>query len=262
MTAPKRPRSSNRRTTSKTSGISVPQVVTETVQEINPTIPPTHPPTEPSKPLKRRSLNLNKKSRLWFLGSALVFIALLATSWFALPIRSIQVSGQKQLSENQIKNLAKASVGSGWLYYTKNKAKHLLSSPWVKSATITKRFPDILNIVVMERTPLARWQTTDGKFMAVSADGMVMPNVQGLEKLPLIKGWGPDRYLEAIRLIQSLNKYNVQSVTYTPAGLSIKLPSGTIWTGDPQFLFKYAGSISMYKDKNISIYPWGVSVRE
>ena len=56
--------------------------------------------------------------------------------------------------------------------------------------------------------------------------------------------------------------YTVQSVTYTPSGVSVKLKTGSVWSGDLRALVKYAGSISMYPDRDIFIYPWGVSVQE
>ncbi|THF88988.1 FtsQ-type POTRA domain-containing protein [Deinococcus sp. KSM4-11] len=187
--------------------------------------------------------------------------AALAASWFALPVRQIGVTGNVQLSPARIKQLAGAQAGYGWLYYGGWRAGGLLAEPWIASAVVTRRFPDSVSIAVVERRPVARWQA-GGRVQAVAADGAVMPGGVGLAALPLIQGWGPDRHIEALRVLRALAGYNVRSVVYTPAGLQVKLPSGSLWSGDLESLLKYAGSISMYPNKDLTIYPWGVSVQE
>lgn len=195
------------------------------------------------------------------MAGALVAGAALAASWFALPVRQIGVSGNVQVPAAQIKQMAGAHAGFGWLYYGSWRARGLLDSPWIASAVVTRRFPDRVSIVVTERRAVARWKS--GKAVeAVAADGAVLPGGTGLERLPLIEGWGPDRHRDALRVLAALSAYNVRSVTYTPAGLRVKLPTGSIWSGDLESLLKYAGSITMYPNKDLAIYPWGVSVQE
>ncbi|MFC3835482.1 MULTISPECIES: cell division protein FtsQ/DivIB [Deinococcus] len=196
----------------------------------------------------------------WIAG-AVVAGAALAASWFALPVRQIGVSGNVQVPAAQIKQLAGAHAGFGWLYYGSWRARGLLDSPWIESAVVTRRFPDRVSITVTERRPVARWNAGSA-VQAVAADGTVMPGGRGLERLPLIEGWGPDRHRDALRVLSALSAYNVRSVTYTPAGLRVKLPTGSIWSGDLDSLLKYAGSITMYPNTDLAIYPWGVSVQE
>ncbi|GHF34688.1 hypothetical protein GCM10017781_09420 [Deinococcus metalli] len=194
------------------------------------------------------------------MGAALLGAAL-AASWFALPVRQIGVTGNVQVPAARVKQLAGAQAGFGWLYYGPWRARGLLDSPWIASAVVTRRFPDRVAIAVTERRAVARWQS-GGVTKAVSADGAVMPGSSGLGALPLIRGWGPDRHTDALRVISALSGYNVRSVDYSPAGLRVSLPTGSIWSGDLESLLKYAGSISMYPDKDLAIYPWGVSVQE
>ncbi|PNY82814.1 cell division protein FtsQ [Deinococcus koreensis] len=187
--------------------------------------------------------------------------ALLAASWFALPIRQVGVSGNQQLPATQVKALLGATPGFGWLYYGHWRARRLLESPWVQSAVVTRHFPDGVEVQITERRPVARWrQGADA--LALAADGTLLPGAHDVDALPLVQGWGPDRRADALKVLSALSGYNVQSVTYTPAGLKVQLPSGSVWSGDLASLLKYAGSISMYPDQDLSIYPWGVSVQE
>ncbi|WP_337193167.1 cell division protein FtsQ/DivIB [Deinococcus xianganensis] len=183
-------------------------------------------------------------------------------AWFALPVRTVTVSGNARLSEARVRALAGLDGSFGWLYYGAWRARGLLDSPWVQSAVVTRTFPDRVSIALTERVPRARWQRRTGEVVAVARDGTVLPAATGTGGLPLISGWGPDRVPEVLALLDTLGRYTVQTVTYTPSGVRVKLKTGSVWSGDLNALVKYAGSISMYPDRDIYIYPWGVSVQE
>lgn len=199
---------------------------------------------------------------LWAALAAALVVAAGVGAWFALPVNTVTVSGNARLSEARVRALAGLEGHFGWLYYGGWRARGLLESPWVQSAVVTRTFPDRVSIAVTERTPRARWQRRSGEVVALAADGTVLPAATGTAQLPLIRGWGPDRVPEALHLLDTLARYTVQSVTYTPSGVSVKLKTGSVWSGDLRALVKYAGSISMYPDRDIFIYPWGVSVQE
>ena len=183
-------------------------------------------------------------------------------AWFALPVRTVQVEGNARLSGARVQELAGLSEGFGWLYYGAWRARGLLDSPWVASARVVRVFPDTVRVEVTERVPRVRLARPDGSVVVAAADGTVLPGAATGAALPLVSGWGPDRLPDVLRVLGALSGYNVQSVVFTPTGLSVKLPSGSVWSGDLQALLKYAGSISMYPNSDISIYPWGVSVQE
>lgn len=199
--------------------------------------------------------------RWWLLGAAALCLGLVAASWFALPVRQVTVSGNKVLGAAQVKALAGAVPGRGWLYYGPKQAGGLLQNPWVASAQIIKHFPDALEIRVTERQPALRLLGRGGERL-VSQDGKVLPLAKGFGKLPSVSGWGPARLGDAVLVTRALSRYTVQSVTYTPSGLTVKTAAGTVWSGDLKSLVKYAGSISMYPNKTVHIYPWGVSVQQ
>ncbi|UBV41593.1 FtsQ-type POTRA domain-containing protein [Deinococcus taeanensis] len=221
------------------------------------------PPVEPdgSRPDARRS-QASRRRPWWALAAATLLLSAGVGAWYGLPVRTVTVSGNERLSAQRVQALAGLSPDFGWLYYGAWRARGLLSSPWVASAVVTRTFPDRVSITLTERVPRARLKRPDGQVVAVAADGTVLPGATATESLPLISGWGPDRTPDMLGLLQSLDRYNVQSVAYSPTGVTVKLPSGSVWSGDLQALVKYAGSISMYPDSDIFIYPWGVSVQE
>lgn len=209
----------------------------------------------------------------WMLGGLTLLLAGLAASWFALPIRQVAVTGNKVLSAAEVKALSGARPGSGWLYYGPRQARGLLSNPWIASASVTRHFPDSVEIAITERQPVLRLvsqsepgsnpvPTSTGRPALVADGGLILPWKPGFEKLPEVSGWGPERLAESVLVTRALSRYTVQSVAYSPSGLSVKTAGGTAWSGDPKSLMKYAGSISMYPNKKINIYPWGVSVQQ
>ncbi|MFC5849874.1 cell division protein FtsQ/DivIB [Deinococcus petrolearius] len=201
----------------------------------------------------------------WTSGGSVLLLAALAASWLLLPVRSVTVSGNSHLSGPEVRRLAGLSpvLGSdfGWLYYGRWRARGLLGSPWVASARVTRSFPDRVTIELTERRPFARWQPPGGAAVTLAEGGEALPGgpVSGL---PLLSGWGPDRLNTALTAARALSRYTVQSVAYTPSGVTVKTASGSVWSGDLHSLLKYAGSISMYPNQHINIYPWGVSVQE
>lgn len=179
--------------------------------------------------------------------------------WFILPIRTVTVSGNRQLTAARARQLAGADQNFGWLYYGAWRAEQLTRSPWVRSVKITKVFPDKLNIELTERRPGARLMR-DGREVAIDWDGTVLPG--GALTGPHISGWGPERRMEALQVARLLARYNVESVAYTPSGFTVQTAQGTAWSGSVLSLRKYAGGVTMYPGKRINIYPWGVSVQE
>ena len=77
-----------------------------------------------------------------------------------------------------------------------------------------------------------------------------------------MSGWGPDRTADALFAARALARYNVESVTYTPTGITVQTNQGTIWSGDAALLLKYGQAIeTQAQGGRINLYPWGVSVQ-
>ena len=254
------------------------QVVPETVPEAAapPAPPEVEEVTEPPPPPRRRRRErtgptLGQRLRRvrpwvwWTSGIGVLLLAAFAASWLLLPVRTVTVSGNSHLTETEVRRLAGLGpvLGRdfGWLYYGRWRARGLLGSPWVASARVTRSFPDRVSVELTERRPFARWQPPHGEAVTLAENGEVLPNGPATG-LPLLSGWGPDRLNTILTAARALSRYTVQSVVYTPSGVTVKTASGSVWSGDLHSLLKYAGSISMYPNQHINIYPWGVSVQE
>lgn len=189
----------------------------------------------------------------------LLLAGLLLAVWFGLPIRSVRVEGNRALSSARVAELAGVRKGFGWVYYGAWRASALEQHPWVRGATLTRVFPDTVVVRVEEREPAAR-VVRDGREVVIAWDGVELPGAKPLG--PLLSGWGPDRTDEAIAAARLLARYNVNSVDYTPSGLTVKTAAGTVWSGSLASLQKYAAGVTMNPGKRVNIYPWGVSVQE
>ncbi|WP_026332215.1 cell division protein FtsQ/DivIB [Deinococcus apachensis] len=221
-----------------------------------PTTPDAPVPEVPPTRLRRRW------GRLWWTLGAVALAGALAASWFALPIRAVTVTGNTRLSEAQVRKLAGLTSGFAWPYYGTWRAQGLRRSPWISSAVVTRRFPDTVEVRVTERVPFARLQQPGGRVVVLAEDGMVLPGAREVDALPLLTGWGPGRVGDALFVARALRGYNVQSVEYTPSGITARTASGSVWSGDLRTLLKYAGALVQFPNKQIHIYPWGVSVQE
>ncbi len=198
--------------------------------------------------------------RRWLWPLLLVLLAgLFAALWYGLPVRRVEVSGNQFVSDRRVAELAGLHRGFGWPFYGAWRARALGEHPWVRTATITKVFPDTVRVRVTERVPGARVRRGD-HLVVIALDGTVLPGARPTG--PLLSGWGPDRLGEAIEAARMLARYTVSSVTYTPSGLTVKTASGTLWSGSFASLQKYAAGVTMNPGKRVNIYPWGVSVQQ
>lgn len=202
------------------------------------------------------------KGAVRFLAGAVVVAVLLAGSWYGLPIQEVEIVGNNNLEVSEVKKLIGMTPGFGWLYYGAWRAKGALKSPWIESVKLTRVFPNKVHVLVKEYVPFVRYQPVKGKEQVFSENGQSLPMTSDSTGLPLVKGWGPDRVNDAILIVRAMRHYNIKTVEFTPSGLTVHTADAAVWSGDLKSLMKYAGSIGMYPNKQIHIYPWGVSVQQ
>lgn len=66
--------------------------------------------------------------------------------------------------------------------------KKIEKLPWVESASIERRLPNLIHVNIVEKTPIALWQK-DGKYFPVDTKGnIVNASIVGLEHLPVVVG--------------------------------------------------------------------------
>jgi cell division protein FtsQ len=198
--------------------------------------------------------------------TVLVMGALFAASWFVLPVEQVSVKGNQHLSPALVARLANAEQGQPWLWLSAQRAGALVAHPWVRSATITRQFPNRVEIKLIERVPAATVINRDGSRVAVALDGTLLPNAV-LPKVT-IRGWGgndANNLKSALQILGLLQNESVKEIRYTPQGFTILKDNvekpGTIFTDSYASLLVHGGSVTMTASLRVNIHPWGVSIQ-
>jgi len=118
-------------------------------------------------------------------------------------ISSVAMSGQSQLSHDEILRLAGITNRSSLLFLDPAATRaRLEANPWIASATVLKLYPSRLQIHITERKAFALWQK-NGEISVISADGTVLqPFAQRFRTLPLVVGSGAEHAAQGfLRLV-------------------------------------------------------------
>lgn len=197
-----------------------------------------------------------------------------SNSWFA--IKKIKIKGDlKYTSEEQLISEYSALFDQSLLTISMpDVLSVVLSSEWVASAEIRKVWPNTLQVLVHEYTPLAYWM--DGQLISTSAaifKPVSVPN------MPLPKLYGPagssDIVLEQFGLISqalaptslrifalTLEARGAWNVTFTNS-ISVKLGREAILERLQRFIAVYKSDLSGRIDQIRKVdarYPHGVAV--
>jgi cell division protein FtsQ len=112
----------------------------------------------------------------------------------------IRISGLvHQAPENVLATLG-VHPGSSLLGFDAETAKQTLENlDWVASASVQRRFPNQLEIVISERAPFAVWQRA-GNYYVIDRGGVAISSVspQELPNLPLVTGEGAQTEVEGL----------------------------------------------------------------
>jgi cell division protein FtsQ len=81
------------------------------------------------------------------------------TSWTGFAVEHVKISGQSETSEvDVLDGLALGAFPSLLTLDLEAARERVEALPWVKQATLTKFFPDSLDVAIVEREPYALWQ--------------------------------------------------------------------------------------------------------
>ncbi len=129
----------------------------------------------------------------WLLALAVVALPVVAVlgGWLAperWPIRHMQVTAEYQrVHAEQIRAAVAMHIGRGYFDTDPVELRATLAQlPWVQQAEVRKRWPDRLDILIVEHRPRAQW----GKDRLLSDEGELfsLPRDQMLHGLPLFEG--------------------------------------------------------------------------
>jgi cell division protein FtsQ len=127
------------------------------------------------------------------LGASAVFLFLL-TERFAIPnrfrIASIEVKGNKFLSEGEVRELLGPAIGGNLISANLEGLRaNLAASPWVGGAVVRRKLPNTLLVDVTERFPIALAETDQLYVMDASGEliDLLGPRTADFD-LPIIRG--------------------------------------------------------------------------
>jgi len=206
------------------------------------------------KDLKRkRALNrkMPGKGKLYLRLAVLFFIVLLAAGAYAyarfarevLPISRIEVYGEKNMAGEEVLALLAVEKGENLFRHSSGEvAQRLLSSPWVKNASVRKELMNMKLLVrVEERQPFVIIRK-EGKEFISDMEGRLLEELRGDVPpfLPVLEAdWRghPDTFKEAVVFARLLKErgYFEKPVTITAEGgpetLSMDLDGITVRVG-------------------------------
>jgi cell division protein FtsQ len=97
------------------------------------------------------------------------------TARLGLAVADVRVEGRERVSREAILSALGIARGAPILGLDPGEAKRRLETvPWVRTASVERRLPDVLYIRLVERQPLAFWQR-QGKLVLIDREGVVVP---------------------------------------------------------------------------------------
>lgn len=192
-------------------------------------------------------MNVLLRIAAWILAVGLVVapVAAVLNGWVAgsrFPMRHLVVTGEfRQVSDARVRSVVLPYVQRGFFAVDLETMRTKLAGlPWVKSVEVRKRWPDRLEVALVEYKPLARW----GEGRMLSENGEIFPAPRGhVSKLPLFTG--PDDRAAELMAFHSQAKpmfltlgLQLTEVQLSARGSwSLALSDGTrieVGRGDPQ----------------------------
>lgn len=107
-----------------------------------------------------------------------------------LIVREVIVEGRSKTKKSALLQALQVSEGDNILAINITEMKDRINKlPWVKSARIERHFPNKISLTLVERTPMARWQT-NRVLKLIDVHGDVIPRVDltRFSHLPIIIG--------------------------------------------------------------------------
>lgn len=159
----------------------------------------------------------------WVLAVVLITMPVVAVlnGWIGAdrwPLRTLRVSGDLQrVDELKLREIVLPYARSGFFAMRLEQVQLAVASmPWVEHAEVRKRWPDVLEVRIVEHKPFARW----GKDRLLSQDGRILP-AAGMELPKSLPRFdveaSDDRSDEVVAL------YNEAREVFLPQGKSVRV---------------------------------------
>ncbi|UJB14520.1 cell division protein FtsQ/DivIB [Xanthomonas translucens] len=155
----------------------------------------------------------------WLLALALVALPVVAVlnGWVGAerwPLSRLQVSGDfKRVPAEQLRQVVLPYARRGFFAVRLQDAQNAIERlPWVESARVRKRWPDVLEVRVTEHRPFARW----GSDRMLSEQGRIFALPSELRGMALPQLAGPDAKAQDVIAL-----YNESRALFAPSGMQV-----------------------------------------
>lgn len=155
----------------------------------------------------------------WILALALVALPVVAVfnGWIGAerwPLTRLRVSGAlHRVDPAQLRAVVMPYARRGFFAVQLSQAQDAVQRlPWVERAQVRKRWPDTLEVTVVEHRPFARW----GSERLLSVDGVLFPVPRNVDASALPQLGGPDAQVGEVVAL-----YNQASALFAPMGLKV-----------------------------------------
>lgn len=171
-------------------------------------------------------LPLAAKIVLVITAAILVFVGYRTASSASLfQVRRVDVSGTSRTSADEIGTLVRRAAGRAGVWQADLPAisAELERLPGVKTAVVSRVFPDRLRVRISERVPAGVVRTSAGHFVWTDEDAVLLGEMSPTDHIPsfFIRGWSEDATEEArIENVERIQKYLQLAREWDAAGLS------------------------------------------
>ncbi|WP_141455690.1 cell division protein FtsQ/DivIB [Pseudoxanthomonas sp. z9] len=156
----------------------------------------------------------------WLLAVALVALPVVAVvnGWIGAdrwPLTRLRVHGEfERVDPAQLRAVVLPYARHGFFAVRLQEAQDAVERlPWVERAEVRKRWPDVMEISIVEHRPFARW----GKDRLLSEHGRLFPTPKALQDLKLPQLGGPDSQVKEV-----VSLYNEARQLFAPLGLAVE----------------------------------------
>lgn len=191
------------------------------------------------KRLSAREVLERFKQLLSYLGAggAIAVVALAAITWmpavkdwWSVPMTDISFVGYTGgefigantggVSEEELLELALPLMGGSYWQLSVEQMKYAIEShPWVRRATVSKRWPAKVVVGIDEYVPVARWN--EYQLMSMTGGLFKVSNVEAYEDLPRFRIRWADRS-DAVSVREMVERFNQYQTLLEPLSLEIK----------------------------------------
>ncbi|WP_115558872.1 cell division protein FtsQ/DivIB [Xanthomonas dyei] len=165
-------------------------------------------------------MNATLRILAWLIAVALVALPVVAVlnGWVGAerwPLAKLRVSGDfKRVPAEELRAVVLPYARSGFFAVKLQQAQDAIARlPWVESAQVRKRWPDVLEVHVTEHKPFARWGTD----RMLSEQGRLFRTPPLLKDFKLPQLGGPDSKTQDVVAL-----YNESRALFAPTGLDVE----------------------------------------